>query len=110
MFDLIDPPTLFPRFNVAPTQDVPVVRLKPETNQRELVMLKWGLIPSWAKEAAIGNRMINARADTLTQKPAFQSAFRERRCLMHRADGDILKFRSFLVRRRRGHSWIRSNN
>jgi putative SOS response-associated peptidase YedK len=86
MFDLMDVPALTPRFNVAPTQMVPVVRLKPETKKRELVMLKWGLIPAWAKDAAIANQMIMARADTVADKPAFRDAFRRRRCLMV-ADG-----------------------
>jgi putative SOS response-associated peptidase YedK len=86
MFDLMDVPPLTPRFNVAPTQMVPAVRLKPETKKRELVMLKWGLIPAWAKDAAIGSQMIMARADTVEQKPAFKSAFQKRRCLMV-ADG-----------------------
>jgi putative SOS response-associated peptidase YedK len=86
MFDLMDVPPLTPRFNVAPTQMVPAVRLKPETKKRELVMLKWGLIPAWAKDAAIGNEMIMARADTVADKPAFRDAFRRRRCLMV-ADG-----------------------
>jgi putative SOS response-associated peptidase YedK len=65
---------------------VPAVRLKPETKKRELVMLKWGLIPAWAKDAAIGSQMIMARADTVAHKPAFKSAFQKRRCLML-ADG-----------------------
>ncbi len=82
MFDLIDVPPLTPRYNVAPTQMVPAISLKPETKKRELVMLKWGLIPAWAKDAAIGSQMIMARADTVAQKPAFKSAFRKRRCLM----------------------------
>jgi len=86
MFDLMDVPPLTPRYNVAPTQMVPAIRLKPETKKRELVMLKWGLIPAWAKDAAIGSQMIMARADTVAQKPAFESAFQKRRCLMV-ADG-----------------------
>jgi putative SOS response-associated peptidase YedK len=86
MFDLMDVPPLTPRYNVAPTQMVPVVRLNHETKKRELVMLKWGLIPEWAKDAAIGNEMIMARADTVADKPAFRDAFRRRRCLMV-ADG-----------------------
>jgi len=86
MFDLMDVPLLTPRYNVAPTQMVPAVRLKPETKKRELVMLKWGLIPAWAKDASIGNQMIMARADTVAQKPAFNSAFQKRRCLIV-ADG-----------------------
>lgn len=86
MFDLIDVPPLAARYNVAPTQSVPAVRMKSDSKERELVMLKWGLIPGWAKDAAIGNRMINARADTVAGKPSFRSAFRRRRCLLA-ADG-----------------------
>ena len=73
-----------PRYNVAPTQNVPVVRL--QDGERELAMLRWGLIPSWAKDPEIGNRMINARAETVAEKPAFRAAFRRRRCLVV-ADG-----------------------
>jgi putative SOS response-associated peptidase YedK len=76
---------LFPRFNVAPTQDVPAVRLDRD-GRRELVALHWGLVPHWAKDPSIGNRMINARAETAAQKPAFRDAFRRRRCLVV-ADG-----------------------
>ncbi len=86
MFDLIDVPKLTPRYNVAPTQAVPAIRLGSEKKERELAMLKWGLIPSWAKDPAIGNRLINARADSVGQKPSFRSAFKRRRCLMV-ADG-----------------------
>jgi putative SOS response-associated peptidase YedK len=86
MFDLIDVPKLTPRYNVSPTQSVPAIRLKPEKKERELAMFKWGLIPSWAKDPAIGNRLINARADSVAQKPSFRSAFKRRRCLMV-ADG-----------------------
>jgi putative SOS response-associated peptidase YedK len=86
MFDLMDMPPLTPRYNVAPSQVVPAIRLKPETKKRDLVMLKWGLIPAWAKDAAVGSQMIIARADTVAQKPEFRSAFQKRRCLMV-ADG-----------------------
>jgi putative SOS response-associated peptidase YedK len=86
MFDVLNVPDMIPNYNVAPTQLVPVVRLKPEDRTREMVLLKWGLIPSWAKDPAIGSRMINARADTVAEKPAFREAFRRRRCLMV-ADG-----------------------
>ena len=78
-------PLLEPRYNVAPTQAVPVVRER-EPGQREVALLHWGLVPSWAKEKAIGNRMINARAETLAEKPAYRRAFRDRRCLVL-ADG-----------------------
>jgi putative SOS response-associated peptidase YedK len=70
-----------PRYNIAPTQDVPAVRLNRD-GQRVLTMVRWGLVPSWAKDLAIGNRMINARAETISQKPAFRTAFERRRCLI----------------------------
>jgi putative SOS response-associated peptidase YedK len=85
VFDLSEVPALAPRYNIAPTQDVAAVRAA-EGGGRELVQLHWGLIPSWAKERAMGARMINARAETLVEKPAFRSAFRARRCLLV-ADG-----------------------
>jgi putative SOS response-associated peptidase YedK len=85
VFDLPEKPELAPRYNIAPTQDVAAVRAA-EVGGRELVHLHWGLIPSWAKERAMGARMINARAETLAEKPAFRSAFRARRCLIV-ADG-----------------------
>jgi putative SOS response-associated peptidase YedK len=81
VFKLLSIPALPPRYNVAPTQDAAVVRGTPARG-RELVPLRWGLIPSWAKDPAMGNRMINARAESVADKPAFQDAFRERRCLV----------------------------
>jgi putative SOS response-associated peptidase YedK len=69
------------RFNIAPTQLAPVVRGDANGN-RELAMLRWGLVPFWAKDLAIGNRMINARCETLAEKPSFRHAFRARRCLV----------------------------
>lgn len=71
-----------PRYNVAPTQDVPVLAISKQTGNRKLGMMKWGLIPSWAKDRSIGNRMINARAETVAAKPAFKTAFNRRRCLV----------------------------
>jgi putative SOS response-associated peptidase YedK len=79
------PDDLAPRFNIAPTQSVAVVR-ELEEGERCFNWLRWGLIPSWAKDPAIGNRTINARAETVAEKPAFRSAFRRRRCLVL-ADG-----------------------
>lgn len=67
-------------FNVAPTQESPVVRA--EESGRRLDLLRWGLVPSWAKELAIGNSLINARAETVATKPAFRAAFKSRRCLV----------------------------
>jgi putative SOS response-associated peptidase YedK len=74
-----------PRYNIAPTQLVAAVRNNTEQD-RELVMLRWGLVPSWAKDPAIGNRMINARAETVAEKPSYRAAFRHRRCVVL-ADG-----------------------
>jgi putative SOS response-associated peptidase YedK len=74
-----------PRYNIAPTQQAPVVRATP-AGEREFVSLRWGLIPFWAKDPTIGNRLINARAETVADKPAFRQAFRRRRCLVL-ADG-----------------------
>lgn len=71
------------RYNIAPTQNAPVVV---DGDERRLEMLRWGLIPSWSKDPAIGNRMINARAETLTEKPSFKRLVGKRRCLVL-ADG-----------------------
>jgi putative SOS response-associated peptidase YedK len=69
------------RYNIAPTQEAPVVRVG-AGGARELAMLRWGLVPSWAKELAVGTKMINARAEGVEAKPAFRAAVRERRCLV----------------------------
>ena len=70
----------FPRYNIAPTQDVLAVRNEGDGNRAG--MMRWGLVPSWAKDPKIGNRMINARSETLTERPSFRSAYRRRRCLI----------------------------
>ena len=75
-----------PRYNIAPTQDVPSVWKIDSHGAPEVAMLRWGLIPSWAKDPAIGSRMINARSETLAEKPSFRAAFKRRRCLVL-ADG-----------------------
>src|SRR5262245_825257 len=75
-----------PRYNIAPTQDVLAVRQPEQGAKAELVALRWGLIPVWAKDAKIGYSTINARSDTVAEKPAFRSAFKKRRCLIL-ADG-----------------------
>ncbi len=72
------------RYNIAPTQTVPIVRQSGDG--RELALLKWGLIPSWAKDNKIAASLINARAETVAEKPAFRAAFKRRRCLVP-ADG-----------------------
>jgi putative SOS response-associated peptidase YedK len=98
---LIDSVPIEPRYNIAPSQMVPVIAfgssdgsgaciLKPgeggRPSGRILIHLKWGLVPGWAKDPSIGNRMINARAETVAEKPSYRSAFKRRRCLML-ADG-----------------------
>jgi putative SOS response-associated peptidase YedK len=87
-FALFELPPFAPRFNVAPSQPIAVVRLGVVGTepQRALAWLRWGLIPSWAKDPAVGNRMINARSETVAEKPAFRTAFKRRRCLVV-ADG-----------------------
>lgn len=86
-FDLPEVPWFEPRYNIAPTQPVVAVRAPGGTGAgREAALLRWGLIPSWAEDPAIGNRLINARAESIATKPAFRSAFKQRRCLVL-ADG-----------------------
>ena len=87
-FALFDVAEFRPRFNIAPSQPVAVVRHVGDGPgpQRGLAWLRWGLIPSWASDPAIGNRLINARAETAAEKPAFRAALRRRRCLVA-ADG-----------------------
>jgi len=85
-FDLPEIPDMKPRYNIAPSQPVAAVRVPSEGAAREMVLLQWGLIPFWAKDPAIGNRMINARSETAAEKPAFRAAFKRRRCLVV-ADG-----------------------
>jgi len=75
-----------PRFNIAPTQPIPVIRQNPKEPVRELSLIRWGLIPSWAKDSSIAAKMINARSETAGTKPAFRDALKSRRCLIP-ADG-----------------------
>ena len=87
LFDVTGGGNLAPRYNIAPTQTVPVVRRDDAApSGRELAQLAWGLVPSWAKDPTMGARMINARAETVAEKPSFRSAYRRRRCLVP-ADG-----------------------
>ncbi len=84
-FDLAEAPVgLTPRYNIAPTQ--PVAVIANDAAARRLQFMRWGLIPSWAKDPEIGSRLINARAETLAEKPSFRTALRRRRCLIV-ADG-----------------------
>jgi len=77
------PTDLTPRYNIAPSQAVAVV---PNNGQNRVEFFRWGLIPAWATDPSIGNRMINARAESLREKPAFRAAYKRRRCLVL-ADG-----------------------
>ena len=82
LFDLPEEPILVPRYNIAPTQPVAVVRMDAKGEDREWALTHWGLIPSWSKDPSIGARMINARSETVAEKPSFRAAFKRRRCLV----------------------------
>jgi len=81
LFDVIERINLEPRWNIAPTQDAPVVRLG-EDGRKHLSLLRWGLVPEWAADPSVGARAINARSETIATKPTFREAFRRRRCLV----------------------------
>ncbi|MBX5481592.1 MAG: SOS response-associated peptidase [Myxococcaceae bacterium] len=84
---ILVPSELAPRFNIAPSQRIAVVtNTAANTGERKVELFKWGLIPSWAKDPKIGNRMINARAETLVEKPSYRTALKKRRCVIL-ADG-----------------------
>jgi putative SOS response-associated peptidase YedK len=81
-FGLAEVPSLAQRYNIAPSQEIAAVRISAEGRAREYALLRWGLVPSWAKDPSFGDRMINARSETAAEKPAFRSAVRRRRCLV----------------------------
>jgi putative SOS response-associated peptidase YedK len=81
-FGLDDDPTWAPRWNIAPTQQVPIVRQERTEPKRTFTLVRWGLIPSWAKDRAIGYKTINAMSETAAAKPAFRDAMTRRRCLI----------------------------
>ena len=83
-FSLAAKPVLKPRYNIAPSQ--PVLTIRNIDRERAAAEARWGLVPSWSKDRKIGNRLINARAETVASKPAFRAAYRRRRCLVP-ADG-----------------------
>ena len=85
-FQLETTPDLLPRYNVAPSQSVVCVRAALPVRNREAVNLRWGLIPAWAGDPAMGVKLINARSETVAEKPSFRKSFRQRRCLVL-ADG-----------------------
>jgi putative SOS response-associated peptidase YedK len=95
-----------PRHNIAPTQPVSVVRQNPKNNVRELSLMRWGLIPHWAKDSSIGMSTINAKAETAATKPAFRDPLRFRRCLIP-ADGfyEWVRHEVACVTVRRDHSF-----
>ncbi len=106
-FELDEVPDLAPRFNIAPTQAVAAVRRSADSRGRHLALLHWGLIPSWADDPKIGYSTINARAETVSSKPSFRSAFKKRRCLIAadgfyewQKTGDKNKKQPFLIHRR----------
>ena len=84
-FGLASPPDVHARYNIAPMTEVPIVRVNAD-GQRELVRMRWGLVPRWAKDPSIGARMINARGETIADKPSFRMSYRRHRCLLP-ADG-----------------------
>ncbi len=120
-------PALPARYNIAPTQSVAAVRAA-AAESRELALLHWGLIPPWAKDTSIGSRLINARSETVAEKPAFRTAWQRRRCLIpadgfyewqkrgsekqphyiHRADGEPLAFAGLWERWEKGEAPIES--
>jgi putative SOS response-associated peptidase YedK len=69
-------------YNISPTQALPAVRIDPENGRRTLIDLHWGLIPFWAKDIKIANKLINARSETLSEKPSFRAAYKYRRCIL----------------------------
>ncbi|MGC8602915.1 MAG: SOS response-associated peptidase [Desulfomonilaceae bacterium] len=81
-FGLLSEPELSPRYNIAPTQEVAAIRFDPDGNGKRLAYFKWGLVPSWAKDTSIGPSLINARCETVSEKPAFRAAFKRRRLLI----------------------------
>ena len=86
LFEINDDFALIARYNIAPTQETAVVRVTENGSKRRLDQLRWGLIPAWAKDPSIGNRMINARAEGVAEKPSFRNSFKRQRCLVI-ADG-----------------------
>ena len=81
MFGLAKGVDFAPHYNIAPSASVPVIRQSPE-GERVADLLRWGLIPHWTKEPSIGNKLNNARAESVTEKPSFRNAYKRRRCLV----------------------------
>jgi len=83
-FGVAEVPTVEANYNIAPTQDILAVRQGDDG--REMTLFRWGFVPSWAKDTSVGARLINARAETVGEKPSFREAFKKRRCVIP-ADG-----------------------
>jgi len=81
LFGFDELPNLGARYNIAPTQDVPIIR-RDESGAREFASIRWGLVPAWAKEIGGSAPLINARAETIAEKPSFRDAFQRKRCLV----------------------------
>ena len=81
IYEVLAPSDLTPRFNIVPSQPVVIVR-QDDSAQRELATVSWGLIPSWAKDPTISHSLINARGETVAEKPSFRAAFKHRRCII----------------------------
>ncbi len=105
-FELAAAPELAPRYNIAPTQPVPVVRTS-RKGERRLELRVWGLVPHWARDPALGPRLINARCESVATRSAFRDAFRRRRCLVP-ADG-FYEWQARPKRRRPHHLHLAGN-
>ncbi len=105
-FDLSDAPSLSPRYNIAPSQAITTLVL--ESGQKRLKTMKWGLVPPWAKDLKIGHKLINARAETLSEKPSFRLAFQRRRCLIL-ADG-FYEWQTMKEKKTKQPYYIQMNN
>lgn len=81
IYGVLAPPDLSPRYNIAPSQPVMIVR-QDASDQRELTTVSWGLIPSWSKDPSLSHSLINARRETVSEKPSFRFAFKHRRCII----------------------------
>ena len=81
-FDTVNEVDWEPRYNIAPSQNVGIIRQDATRQRRAFFQVRWGLIPSWAKDASVGHKMINARSETVAEKPAFRDPFRTQRCLI----------------------------
>ncbi len=82
LFPLENPQAIVASYNIAPTDNAAIFRLNTGTNRLRVSMARWGLVPFWAKDIAIGNKLINARAETAHEKPSFRAAYKQRRCLI----------------------------